>query len=166
EKSAAEKLMATLSRGSNDNMSASRHLVVMDRHTGEVLWTVSALNAFRHNGVCAGGGRLYAIDCLSGLEIARLKKRGEGPQTESRVLALDLRTGREIWKTDTDVFGTWLSYSAKHDVVVESGRNARDTLTDEPRGMRAYRAATGEVLWTDKSYVGPAMLHGDIILKD
>src|SRR5262249_21476483 len=41
-KTAAEKLLATLSRGSNDNMSSSRHLVVMDRHTGEVLWTVSA----------------------------------------------------------------------------------------------------------------------------
>jgi hypothetical protein len=64
------------------------------------------------------------------------------------------------------VFGTWLSYSAKHDVLLESGRNGRDTLPDEPKGIRAYKAAAGEVLWVNKSYVGPAMIHGDMILRD
>ena len=47
----------------------------------------------------------------------------------------------------TDVFGTWLSYSAEHDVLVEAGRVARDTLSDEPKGMRAYRRGSGKVLW-------------------
>ncbi|MCE9532860.1 MAG: PQQ-binding-like beta-propeller repeat protein, partial [Planctomycetes bacterium] len=45
----------------NDSLSASKHLVVMDRQTGKVLWTASARYGFRHNGICAGGGRLYAI---------------------------------------------------------------------------------------------------------
>lgn len=165
-KAAADKLLATLSRGANDNMSASRHLVVMDRHTGEVLWRVAAGGGFRHNGVCVGNGRLYAIDTLSSMEISRLKKRNEPITFKPRLLVLDLKTGKELWKADVDVFGTWLSYSDKHDVLVESGRNARDTLNDEAKGMRAYRAGTGEVLWTNKSYLGPAILHGDIILKD
>ena len=55
----------------SDNMSASRHLVVMNRHTGQVLWKVSARHAFRHNAICVGGGRLYAIDRPSRDDLAR-----------------------------------------------------------------------------------------------
>ena len=44
-----------------------------------------------------------------------------------RSSAFDLATGKELWHTDDDVFGTWLSYSDKHDVLVEAGRVARDT---------------------------------------
>jgi hypothetical protein len=32
--------------------------------------------------------------------------------------------------------------------------------------MRAYRGDTGQVLWEDRTLVGPAMLHGDIIIRD
>src|SRR5262249_30983612 len=81
-------------------------------------------------------------------------------------LALDLKTGKQLWAADADVFGTWLSYSAKHDVLVEAGRVARDSLLDEPKGMRAYNGSDGNVLWMSKSYIGPAMIHGDTILKD
>lgn len=49
---------------------------------------------------------------------------------------------------------------------MESGRGARDTISDEPRGMRAYRADTGKVLWFNAKYVGPAMIHGDHVLRD
>jgi outer membrane protein assembly factor BamB len=150
----------------NDNFSASKHLVVLDRHTGKLLWTAAARHDFRHNGICAGGGRLYAIDRLSGAQLARMKKAGEEPEVSARVVCFDLKTGVQIWQCEDDVFGTWLSYSEKFDVLVESGRVARDTLLDEPKGMRAFRARTGVVMWKDRTYLGPAMLHGDTILKD
>ena len=57
-----------------------------------------------------------------------MKGRGDKPGGPPRLLALDLRSGKEIWGTASDVFGTWLSYSADHDVLMESGRSARDTL--------------------------------------
>src|SRR5206468_6302654 len=170
------KLLAAL-KANNDNLSSSRHLVVMNRHTGKVLWQVSAEHGFRHNATCTGGGRLYTIDRLSGPQLARLKRRGEVPQSASRLRVFDLQTGKELWSTSGEpttasdgkeeegVFGTWLSYSAKHDVLVEAGRVARDSLPDEPKGMRAYRADTGKVLWFNKSYTGPAMIHGDTILQ-
>ena len=136
--------------------SSSKRLAVMDRHTGAVLWTAEARDGFRHNTVCVGGGRVYAVDRVSGETLDRLKRRGETPKHPPRLVALDLKTGREVWQTEKDVFGTWLSYSAKHDVLVEAGRVARDTLTDEPKGMRAYKAGTGAVLWNQPGYVGPA----------
>jgi hypothetical protein len=144
-------------------MSSSRHLVVMDRHTGKVLWTATSQYGFRHNATCAGAGRLYAIDRLSGMQLDRMKRRGEKPDHKPRLVAFDLKTGKELWSTDKEVFGTWLSYSAEHEVLVESGRKAGDTLNDEPRGMRAYNGRSGAVHWT-RDYTGPAMIHGNSIL--
>ena len=151
--------------GDDRKVTAScQRLTVMNRHTGAVLWSATAQQGFRNNGICAGGGRCYAIDRPTGESKSLLKKITEGSKP-ARLIAFDLKTGRPLWSTSADVFGTWLSYSAKHDVIVEAGRYARDTLADEPKGMRAYRAADGKVLWFKDDYVGPAMLHGDVILK-
>lgn len=145
------------------DLASSMYLTVMDRQTGKVLWKAKAQSGFRHNAICTGGGRLYAIDRPAS---ARYSFRGDVDKTPARIVVYDLRTGKQLWSTQKDVFGTWLSYSAKHDVLVEAGRVARDSLYDEPRGMRAYAAARGKVLWLRDSYLGPAMIHGDVILKD
>jgi outer membrane protein assembly factor BamB len=164
EDNAITKLLKAI-KAANDNMSSSRHLVVMDRETGKVLWTASAEHGFRHNGTCIGNGRLYTIDRLSGPQLSKLQRRGEEPKTPMQLHVFDLKTGKKLWSSKADIFGTWLSYSAKHDVLVEAGRVARDSLPDEPKGMRAYDAKTGKVLWFQKSYTGPAMIHGDTILQ-
>ena len=158
--SAVEKLLKI----ENDNYSSSQRLFVMDRATGKVLWSATARSGFRHNAICLGGGRMYCIDRASGAELSRLKRRGEKPSHEPRLVVFDLLTGEEIWSTENDVFGTWLSYSAERDVLVEAGRTARDTLGDEPKGMRTYRAKSGNVLWSSKTFTGPAMIHHDTIL--
>jgi outer membrane protein assembly factor BamB len=150
----------------NDNLSASKHLVVMNRHTGAVLWTVAARSGFRHNGICAGGGRLYAIDRVSGTQLKRLARENKVPEARARIVAFDLESGAPVWESEDTIFGTWLSYSERFDILVESGRVARDTLLDEPKGMRAFRAETGGVLWRDDTFLGPAMIHGATILKD
>ncbi|HXX92938.1 MAG TPA: PQQ-binding-like beta-propeller repeat protein, partial [Planctomycetota bacterium] len=150
-------------KGDNDTLSASRRLVAMDRRTGKVLWEAQARAAFRHNAICAGGGRLYAIDRLSGPQVDRLKKKNEVPKIVPRMVAFDLRDGKELWQSEEDVFGTWLSYSEGRDILVEAGRVARDTLVDEAKGMRARRGSDGSELWK-KAYLGPAMIHGDTIL--
>jgi outer membrane protein assembly factor BamB len=144
----------------------SKHLVVLDRATGRVLWQRTAANSFRHNAVCAGGGRLFVIDRPGPRLPAWLGIRVPLPAGPARLSALDLRTGKEVWGATRDVFGTWLSYSEPFDVLVEAGRVARDTLSDEPRGMRAYKGSDGRVLWHRPDYVGPAMIHGDRILRD
>lgn len=148
--------------GKNENLSSSKRIVVLDRHSGAVLWSRVAEHRFRHNTVVTGGGRLYAVDHLSQGERARMLRRGESPTSRSRLVAFDLASGEELWSHDEDIFGTWLGYSVEHDLLVESGRPGRDTLSDEPVGMRAYRADDGTRLW-DQSYAGPPMIHGDTI---
>jgi outer membrane protein assembly factor BamB len=156
----------TDTKGKNAVVSSSKTLFVLNRHNGKVLWSVTAQSGFRHNGICLGGGRLYCLDRPSTDHLARIKRLGDVLRTKPRLLALNLKTGKEIWSTTKNVFGTWLSYSAKHDVLIESGRVARDTLWDEPKGIRAFSAAKGKVLWHQKSYIGPAMIHGETILAD
>jgi outer membrane protein assembly factor BamB len=151
-------------RAGADNYSSSRHLFVLDRQTGKLLWSITSELGFRHNTICAGGGRLYCIDRLSGMQLNKLKRHGKKPPHEARLLVHDLKTGKLVWGTDANVFGTWLSYSVERDILVEAGRVTRDAITDEPLGMRAYRAGSGEVLWYEAKHGGPAMIQRDTIL--
>jgi outer membrane protein assembly factor BamB len=164
---AAAGIPAATSRAWEGPAASSKYLAVLDRHSGAVRWTTTAQSGFRHNAICVGAGRLYATDRpTSDYDSYRRRYGEEEPQAGARLTAFDLRTGKELWSTSAEVFGTWLSYSARHDVLVEAGRLARDTLYDEPRGMRAFRAASGAVLWHRPEYSGPAMIHGDTILKE
>ncbi len=144
---------------------ASKRLYVLDRLSGRVLWSIDAEFQFRNNAICLGGGRLYCVDLLSNADLDQLKRRGQKPSRPSRIAAYDLKTGKQVWSSEENVFGTWLSYSVEHDVLIESGRPGRDVLKDEPKGMRAYRGADGHVLWNEK-HSGPAILLGDRIVAD
>src|SRR5262249_34412955 len=81
----------------------SLRLRVWDRGTGKFLWRVGARDGFRQNAICAGNGRLFAIDreVVFGSSSAAKKKQAKAPA--ARLLALDLATGRERWKTEGDV---------------------------------------------------------------
>jgi len=149
--------------------TASREIVVMDRRTGEVLWRRPAAAAFRHNSICLGGGKLFCIDRVPTRITSRMLRRGVKPKTTDVLLALDLRTGKTIWSTTRGVFGTWLSYSADHDILIQAARPSRDMLKDESdKRIVAYRGKTGEVLWDRKDkkfdYSGPCMLHGRTLI--
>ena len=144
----------------------SRTLTVLDRHTGEVLWERQAAYHFRHNTLIAGADKIFCIDGLSPAKTGFMKRRGMSFDNKPRVLALDARTGEELWAVDEDVFGTWLGYSEEHDVLLQAGAKAGDRAPDEvSRGMAVYRAATGKPLWhSNESYDGPPILYHDRII--
>ncbi len=147
----------------------SRRLAVFDRHTGKLLWSRAAVYNFRHNAIAAAGSRIYCIDGISAERMESLRRRGFAPATPAALYALDAKTGRVIWETTQDVFGTWLGYSPARDVVVQAGSRYRDRLWDETgRGIVVYRADDGTVVWKDRdvSYNGPLMLHGDTIITN
>jgi outer membrane protein assembly factor BamB len=132
--------------------TASSEVVVMDRRTGKVLWTRRAAAAFRHNAICLGGGKLFCIDRLPTPVAHRLLRRGVKTHRLNHLLAIDIRTGKVLWSTQENAFGTWLSYSAEHDVLLQGGRPSRDMLADETgRRLMALRGASGEVLWDKKA---------------
>ena len=148
--------------------SASRRLVVLDRHSGRELWDREAKYGFRHNNIAIGGGRLFCIDGMSRDKQELLKRRGIDPEDYApRLTALDVRGGKEIWSTGQDVFGTFLNYSVQHDVLLQAGSAFRDRARDESAaGMVAYRGKDGAVLWKDlkRTHAGPCILHHDAII--
>ena len=150
-----------------DYASASRTLVVMNRSSGRVLWSREARYAFRHNAIAVGNGKVFCLDKMSRRKMAYLARRGLDFSHKPVLYALDLRSGRVIWETDKDVFGTWLAYSREHDVLAQTGAGgSKDRALDEVRrGIAVYRAADGKRLWKgDVSIGGPCMIHHDWII--
>ena len=153
----------------NWNALSSSRLVVLNRYSGHVMWTRQANFGFRHNAIVAGGGTVFAIDGLSAQALKLMARRGAAPE-RAAILALDARTGQPRWKTDQDVFGTWLGYSEKQDVLIQAGRRGisgdRRELSDEPNDrIIALRGSDGTRVWDRSlSYAGPLALGDDVIV--
>jgi len=146
--------------------TSSGIVVVMNRYSGDVLWTREAKVGFRHNAIISSGNTLFLIDGLSENAIEHLARRGEVPEDVSRIFALELGTGDVLWENDANVFGTFLLYSKAHDILIESGsQDLRRTIEDEPREMLARRGSTGDMLWERSgSFTVPAAIIGDMLI--
>ncbi|MBP7050966.1 MAG: PQQ-binding-like beta-propeller repeat protein [Phycisphaerae bacterium] len=143
--------------------SASRRLVVMNRYDGKVLWSVDADNGFIHNGIAAGGGMVFCLDAVPPY-VKRNAKQDAKVSQASRILAMDLSTGRVVWGNRDIAFGTWLGFSEQYGVLVQAHRKSGDMLWEPGDRMAAFRAKTGEVLWDQKmNYSGPCMLRAGTI---
>lgn len=150
-----------------EDLSASGGLAIFDRHTGKALWRVKARHSFLHNGIVAGNGRIYCLDKLTKHAEDLLKRRGQTLPKDYRIVAFDARTGEQVWQHEQDIFGTWLGYSAQHDVLLQAGAKASDRLSSEVgTGMAAYEGAEGKVRWQDlkREHTGPCILHNELIL--
>lgn len=163
-----EKELARLRAFGQFDYSASTALVVLDRYSGQVKWKLPSRYGFIHNAITASDRYLFCLDKLpAGLE-KRLARRGQAAPNDYRLLCIDIETGALIWERTANVFGTWLSYSQEHDLLLQSTRPSRDMLTDEKgERMAVFHASTGELVW-DKSieYSNPPILRHDEIITD
>ena len=149
--------------------SGSRRLVVFNRHTGEVVWKRDAELNFRHNNIAVGEDTIFCTDAIAKSKLSSAEAAKLASNVEPTLYALDLKTGRENWKTSENVFGTFFNYSAQHDILLQAGSKYRDRAKDEVgRGMTAYRGKTGKVLWDnpDVDYGGPCLLWRDRIITN
>ncbi len=149
--------------------AASVALVGFDRHSGETLWRVNANHSFWHNGIVAGGDQIYCLDRNPQKIEDALRRRGQLSSEGYRIVALDYRSGAVNWEVGEGIFGTWLGYSEKHDLLLQAGAKASDRLYDEvDQGMAVYEGRTGTVRWKDeqRKYSGPCILHNDLIITN
>ena len=131
----------------------SELLVALDRTSGQQLWSRPAEQRYNTAAIAAAGGRVFCIDSHAPEEIGLMRRRGEEVDTlPSTILALDARTGRELWKTvrsDPPAALTslhfmglrtqddWLAYSVDHDLLL--GGRANRTF--------ALNAKSGAEIW-------------------
>ena len=151
----------------NWNATSSSMLLVINRHSGEVLWRKRADHGFRHNAIVAGEDCLFLVDGLSEGVVEILQRRGIEDASNSKLLALDLKTGKELWTRNDDVFGTWLGYYEDKNILLQGGRvGQRGAPEDEPGDrLTAHSGSTGEIIWrSNRRYTGPVGLHPDMII--
>ena len=142
--------------------SESRLLFALDPETGKTRWTFKPRHSIRHNTIAVGRRRVYLIDRpLAKMDDFRLNPgpaRGAAtakektPQPLGRLVCLDAASGKTIWETDRDIFGTLLALSEKHGTVLMTYQHTRFRLNSELGGrMAAFSAATGKPLWNVKA---------------
>ncbi len=153
--------------------SSSRLLAVMNRYNGDVLWQRKGDAGFRHNAIISSGDVLFAVDGLSEGALAYLARRGKQPEDNSQLMALDIRTGKELWVKNSEVFATFLLYSDDHDILVEGGSYDLDNrrirrglvLPGEPEIVSARRGRDGQLLWEGIDLRLPGAVAGEMLIS-
>ncbi len=148
----------------------------MDARTGELKWTFAPEHSIRHNAIAIGGGHVYLIDrpqasgdkvfypprvqVKTGRRPAVSGRRDGGEEVRwltghrtGRLLALDRETGKILWQTDKEVFGTMLAFSPKHNVLLMGYQSAHQDarLSELGDRMAGFRPGDGTRLWDVKA---------------
>ncbi len=70
-----------------------------------------------------------------------------------------------LWKRSEGVFGSWLSYSAARDLLVQATRPSRDHLQEYNQRISVLKAAGGQEVWNRSvGYMEPVLINGDRII--
>jgi len=148
--------------------SASQSIVVADRHDIQMKWATKSKYGFIHNAIASNEKSIFAIDKIPVAMQNVLSRRGIDVHGDFTLTSFNIETGDTLWQKNTDIFGSWLSYSKEHDIILQATRPSRDMIEGEPgERMIAHRASDGSILWDRKiDYYNPPILHGDKIIVD
>jgi len=147
--------------------TASKALVVMNRHTGQVIWQLDADHQFIHNAIAVGNAKIFCLDKFR-LSYEDAKAGGNIRNTNPyRLLALEVSTGKILWQKKENIFGAWLGYSEKYDILLQGDWPCGDGMDSAGviGRMITYKADNGTVVW-DKPIKdrGPYILHDKAII--
>ncbi len=132
-------------------LTESESLFAIEPESGELKWRYDAEHSIRHNSIAIGDGQVFLIDRPLALH-DREKKPATKVHPLGKLVCLDARTGQVKWRSDDDIFGTVLAFSASHDALLMSYQPTRFRLDSELGGrLRTYRAGSGEPLWEAKA---------------
>ncbi|MBN2317254.1 MAG: PQQ-binding-like beta-propeller repeat protein, partial [Sedimentisphaerales bacterium] len=147
----------------------------MDARTGILKWTFEPEHSIRHNAIAIGEGHVYLIDrphatADESFDLAggqseakrRAAARGDSEDEElrrlrehptGRLLALDAETGKVLWNTSNDIFGTMLAFSTKHNVILMSYQPVHQAsrLSEWGNRMAGICPSDGTRLWDVKA---------------
>jgi len=155
-----------------DLLTQSRSLFALDIKTGKTKWNYEAGASIRHNAIAIGNDKIYLIDKPKEIvdlpsfqqEKARLANEKTKPE---RLICLNADNGKVLWEQNTDIYGTSLSLSTKHNVLLMSYQYAQRTFqlpSEKGDRLTGFRATDGKRLWDTKSkYVSRPIINDDTI---
>jgi outer membrane protein assembly factor BamB len=154
-----------------EQWTESKLLFAMDATTGALKWNWRPKNSLRHNAIAIGGERVYVIDRDEAVgDRTREKKRGIPDKgfvhPVGKLVALDLASGKVVWESDDDIFGTLLALSEEHQTLVMCYQDWRFKLVSELGGrLAAFDTATGRRRWDIRApYSTRPIIYGQTVL--
>jgi outer membrane protein assembly factor BamB len=144
-------------------LGESSTFFALDAQTGELRWRYDAEHSIRHNAIAIGPTRVFLVDRVlsdddkwdGSDKSTKLPAVKDVKHAPGRLIALDIATGKLVWKSDADAFGTMLAFSPQHDALLMGYQSTRFKLLSEVGGRLAvFRGSTGKPLWDkDAKYV-------------
>jgi hypothetical protein len=154
-----------------EQWTESQLLFALDAVTGKVKWEWRPQHAVRHNALAIGGGRVYVIDRPEAAgDRTREQRRGVpdkgATHPSGKLVALDLASGKRVWESDDDIFGTVLALSEEHQTLIMCYQDWRFKLASELGGrLAALDTATGKRRWDiEANYSTRPILRGNVVL--
>ena len=145
-------------------LTESQVLFALDARSGDLQWKYPARDSIRHNAIAIGNSKVFLIDRPLAL-FDREKKPESKAHAAGRLLALDAKTGQELWTEQTDIYGTLLALSEKHEILLMSYQPTRFRLDSETGGrMTAFQTQDGQKLWEVKAdYESRPLINDEIV---
>lgn len=135
-------------------------LFALDASKGKLLWRRSAKHSIRNNTIAIAGDSLYYIDrpLIAADKIANPKRNGRPEKKlpaskipNGTLFALNATSGKNIWSSQDKIWGTQLSVSENHHVLLmnySAVRHGFFALPSETGGrLAAFDSKTGKRLW-------------------
>ncbi len=146
----------------------SQVLVALDRHTGDELWQRTATHRFNNSGLAISGGTVFCTDSFSPTWTEANHRRGDDAQPElATILALDARTGKEKWQTETTnpfreyaTSSNWMGVRSNDDWLAVA-QKAGLLLAGRHDQLHAFDTGTGEPIWHKTIRGGQPIMVGD-----
>ena len=152
-------------KSGNFDVTASKELFILDRFNGKGLRKLTANHGFIHNSVIVGDDILFCLDKLPQNYETKLRRRGIAPPAGSRLLFVDINSGKKIHEETKNIFGSWLGYSKEKRFLLQATAPSSDMLNgEEGTRMIVYKVDSKEILWDKKmKYSNPPIISGDRI---
>jgi outer membrane protein assembly factor BamB len=140
----------------SDLWGESQAFFVLDAITGKLLWRYDAEHSIRNNAIAIGPDRVFLIDRPMAKEdewdpkdqSRKLPPVTKVDQPPGKLLTFDSTTGKVLWQSEHDAFGTMLSYSRQHDALLMGYQSTRFKLPSEVGGRLAvFKGSNGQRLW-------------------
>ncbi|MCF6312383.1 MAG: PQQ-binding-like beta-propeller repeat protein [Verrucomicrobiales bacterium] len=135
-------------------------LFAFDAKKGKLLWKREAKHSIRNNAITIAGEKLYYIDRpIVGADKIDNPKRNGRPQKklpateipDGTLYAIHATTGKDVWTTKDKIWGTQLSVSEAHKVLLMNYSGVRHgffALPSETGGrLAAFDSQSGKRLW-------------------
>ena len=151
--------------------SESTTFFAMDAESGKIKWRFDAEHSIRHNAIAIGGGIVYLIDRPLAMFDRRANRDAAREHAGGLLKAFDAKTGEMLWQSDEDIYGTCLSLSVAHGVLLMSYQTEKVqsmALRSEAGGrMTTFDIISHERLWQKQvSYSSRPVINDRTILAE